>query len=402
MNMNQRRYQHNRQPGITLVELMVALTISSVILLGVGTMFVGSKRNYIVQDEFARLQENGRFALDRIGFALRDTGNSGCSSGNLGSVTNTLNSSGQLEYNLAVGMEGYEATGTGTGVTYTITSSTPSVSGVAANWSTSGATNIAANIAALAIDGSDILVVRTTSGTGVEITLNNDPGQLFAANNGVIAGGCSDGTDRVSGLCKTDILFVSDCEKSRVFQATNITAAGTNVNIVHSGALMTPGNATSSWGGASNKLENFGAGAEIMKAATLIYFIGVGANGPALWLQQDTGAAQELVEGVENMQLLFGVDTANNDDVADQYLTANAVLPPGGAGNIFDNVVSVKLSLLVRTVNNLSRNAQTNTYLLGGVTGLTSTSIVSPSDQRMRKVFSTIVKLRNRGFKVAL
>ena len=52
--------------GITLVELMVALTLG-LILSGAGlALFIGINRSFVQDDALARLHENGRHALDTL------------------------------------------------------------------------------------------------------------------------------------------------------------------------------------------------------------------------------------------------------------------------------------------------------------------------------------------------
>ena len=53
-----------KQQGLSIVEIMVAVTISLILLAGVSQIFLSSKTAYNVQDGMGRLQENARFALD--------------------------------------------------------------------------------------------------------------------------------------------------------------------------------------------------------------------------------------------------------------------------------------------------------------------------------------------------
>ena len=59
-----------RQSGLTLVEIMVALVVGAVLLTGVAQIYAGSKATYRLQDSLARLQENGRFALSFLTLSL--------------------------------------------------------------------------------------------------------------------------------------------------------------------------------------------------------------------------------------------------------------------------------------------------------------------------------------------
>ncbi|BCR23333.1 hypothetical protein KAM426_08600 [Aquipseudomonas alcaligenes] len=53
----------NRQFGLSLIELMVALVISSFLILGITQIYVDNKRNYLFQQGQSENQENGRYAL---------------------------------------------------------------------------------------------------------------------------------------------------------------------------------------------------------------------------------------------------------------------------------------------------------------------------------------------------
>lgn len=60
--------------GITLIELMIALVIASVLMFGVATVYVSSKRGYNIQDTLARQQENSRFSVELLVHDLRIAG----------------------------------------------------------------------------------------------------------------------------------------------------------------------------------------------------------------------------------------------------------------------------------------------------------------------------------------
>jgi len=66
------------QSGLSLVELMVALLISSILLLGVLELFGSRSQTQRSANAVARLQENGRLAMDLIAREARRTGFYGC------------------------------------------------------------------------------------------------------------------------------------------------------------------------------------------------------------------------------------------------------------------------------------------------------------------------------------
>jgi type IV pilus assembly protein PilW len=67
-----------RQTGLTLIEIMIALLIGAFLLGGVLQIFLGSKQTYRMQDNLAKLQENGRFAMEFLAKDIRMAGYWGC------------------------------------------------------------------------------------------------------------------------------------------------------------------------------------------------------------------------------------------------------------------------------------------------------------------------------------
>lgn len=418
------------QAGITLIELMVALAVSSFILLGISNIYVATKKSYVVQDEFARIQENGRFAVELLSSSVRNAGFFGCASGQgLGTVINGLNNSNDAAWNFETGLMGYEANGTDIGDTKIInpdTQSDDNTDWTTAAGMTSGGNPISVNpdaaVATLAIEGSDILVIRTSKGTGIRVLKNNGAGNVWLQNTGS-TGTCSNGDAKLSGLCENDILLVSDCSNSRIFQATNIQAVGAGacggqnncLNVEHS-AGASPGNAQVTWNPPGNV---FTEDAEVIKVVTKTFFVGVADSGgePALYVRENDGTPVPVVESIENMQILYGIDTDTTPDgIANKYVSANDVTDlDGNSDTVFDAVVSVKISLLVRTANDipgLKRNQTSgNDYskLTYKMVTPVSPIIIDPiandstsTDRRMRKMYNMTIKIRNKSFNTAI
>ena len=63
--------------GFTIVEIMVAMTISLILLLGVIQIFMASQTSYEMQSGVSRLQENARFTLDIMARTLGMAGAQG-------------------------------------------------------------------------------------------------------------------------------------------------------------------------------------------------------------------------------------------------------------------------------------------------------------------------------------
>lgn len=97
-----------------------------------------------------------------------------------------------------------------------------------------------------------------------------------------------------------------------------------------------------------------------------------------------------LVEGIDNMQILYGVDTdVNADGVANIFRNASQM----GANDWYD-VVTVRIELLVNSgdTEGLEDDDTTTTYSL-----LDAPPLGPFNDRLMRRTFTTTITLRNRA-----
>ena len=103
---------------------------------------------------------------------------------------------------------------------------------------------------------------------------------------------------------------------------------------------------------------------------------------PNLTLYRNTNnTANPLIEGIQDMQILYGADT-DTDGAANYYV------PAGTAGLNMEQVVSIRISLLAFTLDD-NLTAQPMAYTYNGVT--------TPSpDHKIRRVFNATIALRNR------
>lgn len=60
--------------GFSLIEMMVAMTLAMLLLLGVGQLFSRNRQNVTLLANFSRIQENGRFGTEYMGTLLRMAG----------------------------------------------------------------------------------------------------------------------------------------------------------------------------------------------------------------------------------------------------------------------------------------------------------------------------------------
>lgn len=336
------RYRFHRQAGVGLVEIMVAVTLSLILMAGLIHVYTGNKQTYRIQESLSRLQENGRFALDFITRDLRSAGFLGCA-GTSTKTINGLNGAATFTWNFASPIGGSEWTG-GTWLPLpdpTINSPTP-LSG-------------------------DVLTIRRSLGNPVQVVAH--PGTNPAGSAAIAV---APGHD----LQPADVVMVTDCTDAAIFNITGITANGTNDDIVHAAGAGPPDNASQALG------KDYTTAGAIVKLMTSTYYVANGASGrPALFRQDGAAAAQELVEGVEDMQVLYGIDTDNNR-TPNQYMTANNVTNWG-------NVVSAEVRLLLQTLDDNLAPQANQQYTFNGVTS------VSP-DLRLRRTFTNTISIRNR------
>lgn len=75
-----RAHSATRQAGFSLIEIMVALVIGIMMILGVSEIFLTANRSGLTSSELARVQESGRIALELISKDIRRAGYKGCTS----------------------------------------------------------------------------------------------------------------------------------------------------------------------------------------------------------------------------------------------------------------------------------------------------------------------------------
>jgi len=295
------------QRGLSLVELMVAITISLLLLAGVLQIFIGSRQTYTMQDGMARLQENARYALDRISQDISRTGYLGCTDSSNVTVVNNLTVQTPT-YDYATAIAGQDNTGVGNTDILTL------------RYGSSGAIRITAPVNDVTT-GQDIVQLDTTS-------LNYDR------------------------LSRFDILTISDCDSVSIFMITNDpTTSGGSIEhaasvVATSGANAGQSNSSSQIGG-SFFIENASTTTAFSTSSTT-YLVGASfsGNGNALFANS-IAPDNELIQGVEDFQVMYGINDDNTLG-ADRYVTANNVT---SGGTDWNDVVSVRITLRLNTVD---------------------------------------------------
>jgi len=309
------------QRGFSLVELMIAITLGSLVVAGVGYLYLGSRQSFRNTENMARMQESARYALDTMARDIRMAGSLGCTSlveaaPTLGAPIPATLVPPPTNVNAVVGGD--------------VGIDPPGVPGGAR----------------VAGDAISVWGAQASSVTLASLTAGANP-YAYKVN---------------------DILAVVTCRP-----AADAPPVGT--------LRSAPADLTTLPGAPAD---------EVMEFDRFAYYI---ANNPAnirsLYRASiNDGGGAELVEGVEDMQIMYGVDTtAVPDRVADVYQTAAAVAD-------WTRVVSARISLLMASPdNNLTPSAQT--YRIDTDDDGTPDAVVA-GDRRIYQTFSTTVGIRNR------
>lgn len=329
--------------GFTIVELMVAMAISLLLLTGVVAIFSSSRVSYESTNQLSRVQETGRFALDLLSRHVRASGYAGCSRAP-NFIGTSLNSSDLVQWNFLGGpVQGFDATGS--------------------TWVPTFDPTYVVN----AHPESDVLVVRGPRLGAVPTTLT---GSMLTRTDALPV------SSTAGAGASGSVMMAYSCEGVSVFFGT---AAGTTLLHPESGSV--PGNDI------PELSYPFRRNAEVVPVESVVYFVGESsATAPpltrSLYRRVGMGLTEELVQGVEQMQVEYGLDTTD-DRVVDSYTAATDTTN-------WQQVIAVRIALLVRSVEEYGNDRDTRSYQV------LSTAVPAANDRRLREVFTSTVSIRNR------
>jgi type IV pilus assembly protein PilW len=344
-----------RIQGLSLIELMIALLIGTVLVMGMVQVFGASRAAYQLSEGLSRVQENGRFAMDFLQRDIRMAGHFGCVNDQARRQTaNVFNShfaaGGVLDFGFSI--RGYE------------------------NASPAGLTLNPARIA-----GTDSIVLRFLTSNGVPVravdtTNASAPAAEIDPNKWSVL--------QQDGVATPVLFGVADCSFVDVFAASS-TAAGT-------GRVVAP---------ASVNLGRYGTNpgggpAMLYPARAIVYYIGSGLSGrPSLWrarINVNGGVtSEELIEGIENLQFRYGLDQNAATDPTGFMATQGTASDVGTTDLQWRRVGQVQVALLAASVDSAASLQRTESQL-----NLLGMDITPPNDGRYRTVYETTIALRNR------
>ena len=302
-------YRARRQTGIGIIELMVASAIGLLLIAAVVGLTVNSSSAYRAQIDHARNNENARVAVTLIHRDLLMAGHFGCMA-TMDGFTNNLNvADGDLRD--AGALRGFE-----------------------------GLDNMMATEEFLP-SGFDATPLNILPGTDAITVRFADP-ERFADLASEVVTATSEVTADPMGedFEPGHLVVISDCENGDVFQVSGENGA----NVLQHAGTGTPGNNGNALG--TTYLEE--GRTRVYRLEGSRYYVRLrdpaDQDSHALYRSSiaSTGGIvnQEIVEGIANLQLLYGVD-ADDDGDPDSYAPATSL-----DAATWSDVVSIQVGVL--------------------------------------------------------
>lgn len=344
------------QGGLSLVELMIALALSATLILGIFTVYLDSSKTSRVGTSLARIQESARIATDIMARDMRMVGFQGCADPNDVTLNIIADNPPTADF-FETTLRGWEV-----------------IDGTWADGTEFDGTVIESG----AVIGSDVISVQRGETMEIELTKNMDKDNANVQVKG----------DDVVRFSQNDIVMISDCESADLFRISSQPSSDTwaHANNVNS----------------TNRLgQKYTNDARIMRFFSSVYFVADtgrddtrGNDIFALYRQLNKldGSLlppEEIVEGVENLQIEYGELLPTNNV---RYRPADEVGSMAG-------VVALRIGMLISSADPVRDNNDSSDYVLPGET-ITAASgggtVTHPEDRRLRRTFVTTVMLRNR------
>lgn len=332
-----------RNKGFSLVELMIALLLGLLLSAGIISVYLNSKTAFEQDEEVARVQENGRYALKVLSTNLSMAGffggilESDAISGTTPAISSSCGGGGDWEFDISEP------------ITFV-----------------NDATGAAANAALPCITAANVYNNAGASVTPDVIGLKRAAGDTTLEDG---EWNTEKGASQANFAASSTQVFL------RIIYATN------TISVIKASEADTGSDAV------------VDSGVDYWKYEAMAFFVRnysqtAGDGIPTLCAERLRGvsvAVECLVEGVENIQFEFGLDI-DEDGETDSY-TVN----PTAAE--LTTATAIRIYLLMRSINTVpgGMTEADRTYQLGNA--VTSGPF---NDNFYRRVFSTTVLLKNR------
>lgn len=323
------------QRGFTLIEMMISLVVSGFILAGVMFTYLSMKVSTNDTLEIGELQESGRLAMDILRKDIELTGF-------WGTFDNDTLSHKLVTSPGVISNDCSEGDNNG---------SFPIESNQSFRfiYALEAQSNSALNCINTAVESSDILQIKRVSGK--DITEQTEHSDLYH--------------------------FVSQSTQAQIMMPP---ATGTPIVLPHDNATA--------WAYKHHvyfiENQSYKMGNQALEVPTLV----------RKRLSADKGMVSEtIMEGVENMRFIFGLDTTGDNRV-DLY---NTQAQMGQVDWNNASILTVQVFLLVRSFKeDMNNKAIEKTYILGGTDAATQRKLTF-NDKYRRTLFVSTIKIANAG-----
>jgi len=300
------------QAGLTLLELMIALALSSFLLLGVFQIFKANITSSHLQTGYSRVQENGRMGIELISRDIRMADSRGCVTAT--TIENQLNPA-DPDYDPALIPKGKEDAVTGE----------DNVTGTAI-----GGINVVDNTDTLTLKGS-VMVPKFRIVAPFMATTTAD---IYV----------SIGTDIALG----ETLILTSCKGSDIFSNTTADTKTSGI-ITHSKGAAAPTKNDIIDNLFDSLAYTYDHTAQLAAPFTKTYFVGENSvNGSSLYVRNGN-INSELVRGITDLQFIYGVGTSGDNKAVDTLGKASEVNMP--------NVLSIRITLEAQSNDNIAGGA---------------------------------------------
>jgi type IV pilus assembly protein PilW len=351
MNLQLRMH---RQAGVSILELMIAITIGLFLLAGLVSVFATSNQAYVELGRASQQIENGRLAMQILvddvgaaGFFGRFTGTSPVGSAPIAPCESGA-SMANLRNDMALPLYGYDAPASVPTALATCLSAANFVPGTDILIVRRGDSTMAAG------DSATIAAGALTAG-GIYLQANADPtgNPIIAAATGAGGSFPSTGEASIFSLPNRDAATLAPIRKYHV-----------HIYFVAPCSIPAGGGTTCTGGS-----DDSGAPVPTLKRIELT------SNGVMTIVP--------LVEGIENFQVDYGVD-ADGQGVPDgAYITAPA------DATAWSNVVAVRVNVLARNIEATNGFTDPKTYDMG------AGGTITPGGAYKRHVYNSVVRIVN-------
>lgn len=347
--------------GASLLELLLAVALGATMTTAVVQLFVVNSRSQATLAGQARLQESARHALDFLARSARGAGYFGCASG--GTIANGLNARWErlVELDATVPVEAFANVSAGGAQPRLPLRSSAGSAAVFKSRNRIDASRLR--------PGSDVAVFRRADvGSELAQALNRDAEPLVVAD-----------ADR--RFDRDDFVVLSSCGQAALLRVSSTARRGGQTTLARAtgnGPFDNRAGASLFVAGGTYGAADAPRGAMAAQLLTEFYFVvrsrvlnNRGRPVWSLWRKTSTAPPAELVQGIDELTLLFGVDAAPADgvDAPTRYLDVNELAALPGT----PPVRTVRFTVTASSVD-----------------------VVTADEQVLRQTFSRTVALRNR------